>query len=223
MEDALLAELSGPERLAILHAPVAMRGCLTSVLVLDRRLSAILHKTSEPVIAQLRFAWWRDRLTDDARKWPKGEPYFAALLKLKGQLHSKGLAGRLTQLVDLWEELAVLGEWNHDAMADFHGARARIIFSVLSDEACSAAADTVQQVGHDWSCLELLCQFPERTNGDPEELNRLMRNSQRLPRQLRPLAIMHRSAILELQRRQGQGRSAVYSSLRLFLCALTGR
>jgi 15-cis-phytoene synthase len=216
----LPAELNGPDRLAIMHASSEVRGYLTSLLVLDRRLAAVVRKTSEPIIAQMRFAWWRDRLADDAGKWPKGEPFFAGLRQMGDQPQVRAIADKLTQLVDIWEELAVADASHHDVTAAFHAARAQLIFEGLAD-ACGAADPTkvIQRAGRNWSAFDLACQLPDRATAD----SALLAANERLPRQLRALTILHRSAILEWQNRSGQGRGAVYSSLRLFLSAMTGR
>jgi phytoene synthase len=58
--------------------------------------------TREPVLAQLRLAWWRDRLAEPAENWPRGEPLLAALTCWQGR------HGALAGLVDGWE--ALLGE-----------------------------------------------------------------------------------------------------------------
>jgi 15-cis-phytoene synthase len=220
MMSNLLAELDGPDRLAVMHAPQAVRSSLTSLLVLDRRLASVVRNTSEAIIAQLRFAWWRDRLADDAGKWPKGEPFFAGLGQMGDQLQVRAIAAQLKQLVDIWEELAVADEWNHGVTTAFHAARAELLFDGVA-RACGIAdpAKVIQRAGRNWSVFDLACQFPGRATADPA----LSQASEQLPRQLRALTILHRSAILEWQNRSGLGRGAVYSSLRLFLSAMTGR
>jgi 15-cis-phytoene synthase len=220
MMSNLLAELNGPDRLAVMHAPPAMRSSLTSLLVLDRRLASIVRKTREAIIAQMRFAWWRDRLSDDVGKWPKGEPFFAGLSQMGDQPQVRAIVDRLKQLVDIWEELSVAYEWNHDATTAFHAARAELLFDGAAEASGVAdPANVIQRTGRNWSALDLARQFPGRATAD----HVLSQASERLPRQLRALTILHRSAILELQNRSGQGRGAVYSSLRLFLSAMTGR
>jgi 15-cis-phytoene synthase len=216
----LLAELDGPDRLAVMHVPPAMRVSFTSLLVLDRRLASVVRKTSEAIIAQMRFAWWRDRFADDVGKWPKGEPFFAGLSQMGDQPEVRAIVDRLKQLVDIWEELAVADEWSYDVTTAFHAARAELLFDGVA-EACGIAdpAKVMQRAGRHWSALDIACQFPGRATAD----HALFQASERLPRQLRALTILHRSAILEWQNRSGQGRGAIYSSLRLFLSATTGR
>jgi hypothetical protein len=168
----------------------------------------------------MRFAWWRDRLADDVGKWPKGEPFFAALSQMGDRSQVREVADTLKQLVDIWEELAVADEWSHDVTATFHAARAELLFSgVAATCGVADAAKAIQHTGQNWSAFDLACQFPARAKVDLA----VSQASERLPRQLRALTILHRSAILEWQNRSGQGRGAVYSSLRLFLSATTGR
>jgi phytoene synthase len=98
----LIETLPPPWRLALAYAPVDMREKWLTLLALDVRLGGVVRSAREPVLAQMRLAWWRDRLRDDAGHWPKGEPLLAALGVWRGE------HGALIGLVDGWE--AMLGE-----------------------------------------------------------------------------------------------------------------
>ncbi len=224
MIDALLAELDGPERLAILHAPRDLRSYLTALLVLDRRLAAIMRKTSEPIIAQMRFAWWRDRLGGALDGWPKGEPFFAALAQIGDDAQQQHIAENLKQLVDIWEELAIAPDWSHDVMMAFHDARAELFFLELAGH-CGILDPygAILNKGREWSAYDLISQLPGEERHVSRPSKPMEKSKERLPRQLRSLVILHRSAILGWQNQQGQGRSAFYSSLRLFLSSAIGR
>lgn len=70
------------------------------LFILETRLERAVHEASEPIIAQLKLAWWRDRFADDPANWPKGEPLLEALASWGGHAASLG------RLVDGWEVLA---------------------------------------------------------------------------------------------------------------------
>jgi phytoene synthase len=220
MTDALLANLTGPDRLAVLYAPKEVRNGFTALLALDRRLCEILIKTSEPIIAQMRFAWWRDRLRDAPQNLPKGEPFFMALQQFGDWANLPDLALKLGRLVDIWEELAVSDEWSVDVMSAFHVARTHLSLAQLG---VSDPKERMLESAQSWSVLDLANQLPRAATLDPALLERHMQHSERLPRQLRALAILHRSAILSLEDRNGSGRNAISSSLRLLWSGLTGR
>lgn len=56
-----------------------MRAAWTGLIALDNRLAHVAHAAREPIMAQLRLAWWRDRLGEPASAWPRGEPLLALL------------------------------------------------------------------------------------------------------------------------------------------------
>jgi phytoene synthase len=105
----LLETLPPVSRLALAYAPAAVRERWMVLLALDARLGGVVRSAREPVLAQMRLAWWRDRLRDRAENWPKGEPLLAALACWNGG------HGALIGLVDGWEAMlegdaAALGE-----------------------------------------------------------------------------------------------------------------
>lgn len=73
------------------------------MLALDRRLSRIVSNASEPLLAQMRLAWWRDELARPAAQRPHGDAVLDAI-----GVHWAGSEGVLAALVDGWE--AMLGE-----------------------------------------------------------------------------------------------------------------
>lgn len=95
--------LSPPERLAIAYAPRKLRPAWTGLLAFDHRLADAARPGRDAIMIQLRLAWWRDRLTEPAADWPRGEP----LLGLLGAWDTERAA--LTALVDGWEA-QVVGE-----------------------------------------------------------------------------------------------------------------
>jgi 15-cis-phytoene synthase len=71
--------LSPPERLAIAYAPKATRMAWAGFLALDRRLAEAAKPGREPIMVQVRLAWWRERFNQPASAWPQGEPLLAIL------------------------------------------------------------------------------------------------------------------------------------------------
>ena len=80
------------------------REAFAALFALDHRLARAAREASEPIIAQMKLAWWRDRFAQPVADWPKGEPLLQAL-SLWGDD-----AARLHALVDGWESFAVAGE-----------------------------------------------------------------------------------------------------------------
>lgn len=63
----MIEGLDPEEQLALVYAPASMRARLTLLLALDHRLNGVVHLASEPMLAQIRMAWWRDQLASLAQ------------------------------------------------------------------------------------------------------------------------------------------------------------
>jgi phytoene synthase len=90
-------DLSPPERLAVLYAPRAVQPLWEGFLLLDRRLADAARAGRDPLMIQLRLAWWRDRFDQPCADWPQGEPLLARLHPWEQE------CAALRGLVDGWE------------------------------------------------------------------------------------------------------------------------
>jgi len=133
-------ELPILSRLALAYAPASARDAWLIALTLDARLSGVVRAAREPVLAQLKLAWWRNRLAQDPAARPQGEPLLGKL-----SVWREGGAS-LAPLVDGWE--ALLGEQPlpTDAIAAFANGRAALI------------GDLAQMVGADRASAEARAQ-----------------------------------------------------------------
>lgn len=62
--------------------PHARRPAIVALWALGERLTKLLHDAREPLIGQIKLAWWRDMmalLASDPAALPKGEPLLAEL------------------------------------------------------------------------------------------------------------------------------------------------
>ena len=97
MSDSLLLDgLPVEQRLALAYAPVVAQPLFAGLFALDTRLAGIVRTAREPMLAQLRLAWWRDRLGQGGGQ---AEPVLAALAPLQGR------DADLAALADGWEAL----------------------------------------------------------------------------------------------------------------------
>lgn len=149
-------------RLALMYAPIPARDAWAALLLLDRRLAEAAPSGREPLMIQIRLAWWRDRLLEDSEAWPASEPVLQGLRTWKGQ--HKSLVG----LVDGWEA-AVIGE---DGGADLRAARVEA-YLALARLLGVEQLDAVREVA-----LETV------------DAERRSHARHRLPRPMRPLAVL---------------------------------
>jgi len=149
-------------RLALMYAPIPARDAWAALLLLDRRLAEAAPSGREPLMIQIRLAWWRDRLLEDSEAWPASEPVLQGLRAWKGQHKS------LVSLVDGWEA-AVIGE---DGGADLRAARVEAYLALarlLGVEQLDAVRDVAL----------------ETVDAERRSLAR-----HRMPRPMRPLAVL---------------------------------
>lgn len=130
--------------------PRATRAALASLFALDRRLAGFVGRAREPLLAQVRLAWWRDRLGDLPQAAPAGEPLLASLAG-----HWGHRAPELRALADGWEHLlgdAPLQADAIDAYASAHG-HALAAFADLAEAPQNAAA--ARAAGRGWALAGL--------------------------------------------------------------------
>ncbi|MBO9604069.1 MAG: hypothetical protein J7496_16330 [Novosphingobium sp.] len=88
-----------PQRLALAYAPASAKPAVLALFALDARLGHALRQASEPIMAQMRLAWWRDQfaLLPDRRE--RSDELIRALDVFAGE------EAALIGLVDGWETL----------------------------------------------------------------------------------------------------------------------
>lgn len=177
----MLESLSPVHRLALSYAPTAARAMWLGLLALDTRLAQVVREAREPMLAQIRLAWWRERLAEPAAKRPAGEP----LLALLGD-HAAAFA----PLVDGWE--ALLGEAPLPAgsLQAFADGRARALggLAVL----LGAAGDPAERTGRRWALTDLAARLSHPD--ERAEVAALLAAAPPpadLPRAMRPLVVLH--------------------------------
>jgi phytoene synthase len=202
---AILDTLPAVQRVALAYALPDSRESWLGLLALDTRLARLVRETREPMLGQIRLAWWRERLSEPPEKRPRGEP----LLALLGDS-----AGRLIPLVEGWE--AMLGEapLPHEAISAFADGRAQALAG-LADEA--SAADVVR-VGRRWALADLALRLshPEECRHAADLLNAEGAGTIGLPRAMRPLIVLQGLASRDLRRgTDAAGMGALLATLRL--------
>lgn len=159
-------ELPPPRRLALAYAPKPAREQWRALLELDWRLQRTVGQAREPLLAQLRLAWWRDRLSEAPQAWPEGEPTLAGL-------RSWGIDARhLVALVDGWEAM-LADPPRTDLLAAARGSAMAALADLLGEPPAAASA---KRIGIEWSLAE---------TGNETEYEPVL-----LPRAMRPLIIL---------------------------------
>ena len=173
--------------LALAYARPESRPVLEDLFALDRRLADAGRQASEPIIAQMKLAWWRDRFAQDRSDWPKGEPLLERLAGWNADVSQLGT------LVDGWEALLEDGPLSDDAIMAFGEGHADAWS--LASRALDQTGSSLEHAALLWSLANLAqhCSSPE----DADRVRAVARHRglvdqapPRLPRALRPLAVL---------------------------------
>lgn len=176
-----------PQRLALNYAPAAWREATDALFALDTRLAELVAKANEPLLAQLRLAWWRDELCKPPTERAKGDPVLDAI-----DPWWTGEQPALVGLVDGWEQLVGDRSLSEQTIEAFAEGRAGAFAALARRTGEGAAQADASAAGRVWA----LADFATHTN-DAEERAAALRlagstagNDPQLPRALRPLAIL---------------------------------
>ena len=184
MPDSLIDTLPLPQRLALAYAPASAREATLSLFALDARLAQALRAASEPIVAQMRLAWWRDQFSKDPAAREDSDPLLAALTPLDSQRE------HLLALVDGWE-LLVTEDFGASAARAFASARAQAFLGLARLLQVEGCADEILTAGQRWALADLAANI-----GNPQEretvhaIAGMIGPTRRLPRALRPLTVL---------------------------------
>jgi len=181
------AALPPPIRLACAYAPRKSRDLWLQFFGLDRRFAHVVATASEPMLAQIRLAWWRETLRQDSHERPHGEPLLESLSGWDAERAS--LAG----LADGWEALVGEAPLDAAAFAALAGARAATVAALMrlvgEDESAAAA----EAMGWRWALGDMAAKLSDATERD--RVAALLRSAEPVPRSmpriLRPIAVLH--------------------------------
>ncbi len=148
--------------LACLYAPASARPSLIALMGLDLELAQLVVTTTEPMLGEIRLAWWRERLEElDAGRVP-AQPLLAAL---KAHVLPVVTGAQLAGLEDRWIDM--LG---HDGVTDAHVAGGGLLFA-LAARLLGGDVAAAEVLGRAWVLGE---EAPGRTAGALRPLRGLM-------------------------------------------------
>lgn len=155
-------------RLALAYAPKGVRPLQLAAFALDARLAGIVASAREVLLAQIKLAWWRERLVEAPTQRPQGEPLLTALAGWTGSVDP------LLALADGWEAMLDPDRADHLALAEGRAALGR---GLAQQAGCAAASEAAAAALRGWSLA---------AGGQGGELPALP-----LPRKLRSLAVLY--------------------------------
>lgn len=165
---------------ALAYARPPIRDALTSILQLDVKLAQSLAGATEPALAQIKLAWWRDELRKPRRD---GDPFppDPLLANLTRDFH--GHENVPIALIDGWESLLTEQPWAEAACTAFIAGRAKSFAGLAALSPRPEAAKAASEHGRYWAMADLTTMQPNVGYDQPGSLPKL-------PRELRALAVI---------------------------------
>lgn len=159
-----IPETLPPEaELALAWCSPKVRGPLSIALQLDRRLSRIVMRTTEPMLGQMRLAWWREALGKPVDQRPRGDVVLDAIGR-----HWQGREAALVEMVDGWEVLVTAERLGQDEAQAFGSGRGAF-FPAVIDAAQGFGAERLAVAGFRWAMAEAAVGV-----SDPDERHALI-------------------------------------------------
>jgi 15-cis-phytoene synthase len=153
-------DLAPPARLALAYAPKRVRAAWELVLRFDTRFAGIVGASSEPIIGQMKLAWWRDAIGAAPSMRPKGEPLLSEL----SEIGNPELDRSAADLVDAWEPLVATEEWTSHMVQRFSQDRGAAVFGAYA-KLC-AMPDFPEPLAQQWAVGDLRLRFGIRVPED---------------------------------------------------------
>jgi 15-cis-phytoene synthase len=193
-------ELSADQRLALAYGASASRAGLTAVFWLDRILGRAVASASQPLIGQVRLAWWREQCRAIANA---GEVRDPCLISIRGLVREGRISeARLEGLVDSWEVMLDDVSDPEALLAQFGMGRGTAVFGMAAGIVGCAFADVMVTAGKTWALVDFARRagslpLAERAFAIAAETTGSALN---LPRAMRVCAILTRFAERDISR-----------------------
>lgn len=196
-DETLVAGLPAIARLALVYAPASARRQTLALLALDARMATLIRRSSEPMLAQLRLAWWREAIAQDPARWPVGEPVLASLRTWGDR------TGAASSLVDGWEALTAAPPLGRDQLSKFVEGRAGGAAALALALQCPSEAEAARELGRIWAVEDIAMRLAREDERGAALA--LLGPSTALPKVSRPLRSLRVLAGLSRRRRLAGG------------------
>ena len=218
MSAALLEFLPPPQRLALAYSPGSTREFMLALLAFDARLGAAIRQANEPIMAQMRLAWWRDQLRLEADKRERSDELIVALDRLSG------MRGALFALIDAWE--GIVGEFlDNQAIGALGSAKGKALAAMARLADVPDPGELIERAGARWAFADLAAGLSDGAERNLVLGQALPLGSGRiaLSRSMRTLAVLDGLARRSLAGGGGPLLAGPASGLLAIRLGLTGR
>ena len=168
------------------------------IFALDNACAQIARTVKEPIIAQIRLAWWRDGVRAEVLRAEHDAPDMVALRGVDG---IDQVRAGLIAIIDGWEELIIGGEGNpRELLLAYAAGRGAGLFAALAP----AHAGQSASAGQVWALWDLAGHLSDWALAEEAiGLARQMAESANIAGLPRMLAMMAGPAIADVRRGRG--------------------
>lgn len=148
---ALVRDRDRDRFLATLYAPAAVRSALFALHALDLELAEVARTTTEPMLGQIRLAWWREQLQALDKGTPSPQPVLA---DVAGHLLPAGISG--ASLEPLEDANLALLDGDIDAYAGARSLLFEVALRLLMKQPDAGLVEWARSTGKGWAIVDAM-------------------------------------------------------------------
>lgn len=185
--------------LALTYVPAVRKPAIEALWAIDAAMADVVSSTRQPMVGQIRLAWWRERLEELGTVAAPAEPRLQAVQR---DLLSRGIEGAEVAALEIgWAALLEDFPWGLPTV-DAVRIRGRILFAI-GGVVLGADSDDLRAAGGLWALVDCA-----RHCSDGESRRVLLREARlladrvesvRYPAVARPLSMLAALAIADLR------------------------
>jgi len=209
--------------LALSYVPAARRAAVEALWQLDAAMGRVLAGGREPLLSQIKLAWWRDSLARLDQGPAPGEPLLQAVAE---EVLPKGLSGaELGAIEEGWAILLSEAPLSADELAAYARARGGLLFRYSSRLLGHVLSPELERGGEAWALADLARHSNAADTRAALEAALALPPDRRWPVPLRPLGMLAKLARRDAARPPGslEPHGAPRRMLRMLRHRLTGR
>jgi phytoene synthase len=154
--------LDTERQLALSYVPAARRPALATLWRLDATLGGLLAGGSQPMVTQIKLAWWREAMEALDRTAPPAEPLLQAVAHI---LVPAGLSGATpAEMTGGWEILLTSETIREEDLGAYARQRGGLLFRCSALLLGQLSGAEVERAGEGWALVDLA-----RRSGTAEE------------------------------------------------------
>lgn len=213
--------MPGDRRLALDHMPARHRAAMRALFDIDLAMADVVRTSSQPMLGQIRLAWWRERLEALDHGDVPAEPRLQAVAS---QLLPRGIKGATLASIEAgWLRLFDEFPWD-TATSEAVWFRGRLLFG-LGARVLGGASEQVEGAGGVWALVDAARHCSDTASrtmllGQARTFARGL-SGVRFPAPVRPLTGLAALAVRDLRRGErvepeaSRGRAAAMLAHRL--------